>query len=270
MPIPVTCACGARLKVPDDAAGKKVKCPKCAAILVVSAAEASQKPCPFCAETIQAAAKVCPFCKSDLAPGAARRRERADDESRRDLDMEGHLRAIALWYRIGGVLIAVAGLVAAFALPALMGGKAGAAGAGCVVAVLIGMVGLGAGSYAIGHFLWKYSNAARIVAAVLTILGMLSNVIQVAGPAMGAGRPGQGAADMIGGLIGIGWSIALLWALFNARSAAICTPPYASSVMRTPHLQPSALGSPFFWMPFLIAVIFVAIALMAPATSRPF
>lgn len=29
------------------------------------------KPCPFCAETIQAAAVVCRFCQSDLRPDAA-------------------------------------------------------------------------------------------------------------------------------------------------------------------------------------------------------
>ena len=38
MPIPVTCdGCGARFKAPDAAAGKKGKCPKCGARIVVPA-----------------------------------------------------------------------------------------------------------------------------------------------------------------------------------------------------------------------------------------
>src|SRR5438105_4634580 len=36
MPIVVTCTnCSARLKAPDNIAGKKIKCPKCATILLV-------------------------------------------------------------------------------------------------------------------------------------------------------------------------------------------------------------------------------------------
>ena len=38
MPISVSCTCGARLQVRDDAAGKKAKCPKCGAVLPVPAA----------------------------------------------------------------------------------------------------------------------------------------------------------------------------------------------------------------------------------------
>ncbi len=40
MPIVVVCPCGAKLKAPDAAAGKRVKCPKCASPLAVPAAEA--------------------------------------------------------------------------------------------------------------------------------------------------------------------------------------------------------------------------------------
>ncbi len=40
MPIVVVCPCGAKLKAPDAAAGKRVKCPKCASALLVPAPEA--------------------------------------------------------------------------------------------------------------------------------------------------------------------------------------------------------------------------------------
>lgn len=39
MPIPLKCACGLTLRAPDASAGKKVKCPKCAAILAVPAVD---------------------------------------------------------------------------------------------------------------------------------------------------------------------------------------------------------------------------------------
>jgi hypothetical protein len=39
MPISVVCECGAKLNAPDTSAGKRVKCPKCAAVLTVPAPE---------------------------------------------------------------------------------------------------------------------------------------------------------------------------------------------------------------------------------------
>lgn len=40
MPITVACSCGAKLRAPDAAAGKRVKCPKCGTPVAVPAAEA--------------------------------------------------------------------------------------------------------------------------------------------------------------------------------------------------------------------------------------
>lgn len=37
MPITLSCSCGKALRVPDSAAGKKAKCPACAAVLEVPA-----------------------------------------------------------------------------------------------------------------------------------------------------------------------------------------------------------------------------------------
>jgi hypothetical protein len=84
MPIQVTCACGARLTVRDEAAGRKVKCPKCASPVSIPAPEPeivpvepvldvlppapeeNRVPCPYCAEMILKAARMCPHCKSHL------------------------------------------------------------------------------------------------------------------------------------------------------------------------------------------------------------
>ncbi|MGE3804731.1 MAG: hypothetical protein AB7K24_08680 [Gemmataceae bacterium] len=41
MPIPVICACGAKLRVKDELKGKQIKCPQCAALCTVGAAAAA-------------------------------------------------------------------------------------------------------------------------------------------------------------------------------------------------------------------------------------
>ena len=90
MPISVTCfSCFTKLKAPDHAAGKSLKCPTCAAtggnvpVIVTSTPQRSEAPaivpvifnlpsgssrsgeikqCPFCSEEIHAAAKKCKHC----------------------------------------------------------------------------------------------------------------------------------------------------------------------------------------------------------------
>src|SRR5436190_944638 len=107
MPISVACpACGAKLKAPDNAAGRTVKCLKCGeAIAVPSAAAVSpvpvqspaqpvptsnSKPCPFCGEQILAAAKKCKHCGEVIDPTmrAAEEPERPSRRSRRDEEDE--------------------------------------------------------------------------------------------------------------------------------------------------------------------------------------
>jgi hypothetical protein len=108
MPISVTCAsCGAKLRAPDNAAGRKLACSKCKAAIVVPADPTSQslmasrpatgnppvatKQCPFCSEPVLAAAKKCKHCGEtiDVALRAAEESERAARQSirrRRDED----------------------------------------------------------------------------------------------------------------------------------------------------------------------------------------
>lgn len=72
MPIPVTCACGATLRVPDAVAGRKVKCPKCTGIVAVpAAAAATAAPRPATASAAaskKAPSKAAPAPKAPPAP----------------------------------------------------------------------------------------------------------------------------------------------------------------------------------------------------------
>ncbi len=284
MPIPVICACGASLKVPEGSAGKTIRCPRCSKPLEVPAVPppapaappteetaAPEKACPFCAESIPSGAAVCPFCKSTLSAKAPSpvRRERARAEASRDLSMEAHLRAIAVWYRISGVLVAFLGLVFLALIVPSMGGSGPAAG--CGVAVMLLFLAIGAVSFALGHFLGKYSNGARIGAGVLTILGMVGNVIQIfaamAAPSSGRGQPGGAAGVVIGAVLGLGIGAIYLWAFFNQRSAAICSPGYAALVARSPHLKPRTFASPFFWGPFVVGGLLFVIGVAAGALA---
>jgi DNA-directed RNA polymerase subunit RPC12/RpoP len=44
MPIPVSCVCGRQFKVPDEYAGRKIKCPACTGALSVTTAPEAPRP----------------------------------------------------------------------------------------------------------------------------------------------------------------------------------------------------------------------------------
>src|SRR5688572_12116225 len=98
MPISVTCACGTRLRARDESAGKTIRCPKCGAGIEVPTVPA-EVPAPEAADERPAASR--PF-----APRSVPARERSvrfgQESDGRDLRMEAHFRAIALWWRIYG------------------------------------------------------------------------------------------------------------------------------------------------------------------------
>ncbi|MBI4615019.1 MAG: DUF4190 domain-containing protein [Planctomycetes bacterium] len=78
MAIELSCACGHRMRVKDELGGKKIRCPKCAAPIVVQSAavpvsshDPATKACPVCGEPILATASKCKHCGEYLS-GAPR------------------------------------------------------------------------------------------------------------------------------------------------------------------------------------------------------
>lgn len=164
--------------------------------------------------------------------------------------MEGHLSAIALWYRLTGALgLASSGILLLSVL--LLANNT----SGPVLVVLIGFSGFWTGSFLLGRHLDRYSNRARIIAGVLGALGVATNVFSTLGVVIQATR---GAAPTWMALffsahlaLGSLWSGANLWALFNQRAAVICTPEYRALIVRKPMQRPHTYSSPFFWLPFV-------------------
>jgi hypothetical protein len=78
MPISVQCGCGKALKVRDDLAGKKIKCPGCQAVVEVPAPggglefapepEAPPRVCRQCGAENPSEQQTCISCSADLAP----------------------------------------------------------------------------------------------------------------------------------------------------------------------------------------------------------
>jgi hypothetical protein len=114
MALKVECTCGKTYQVPDDAAGKRLKCPACGQALLVPEAPTEESPaeaagtCPNCGADLKPGAVFCGGCGTDLRTGS-RRQPQAPAVAAR-----GHTRrAIVLpWGRIIGAA-ALVGVVAA-------------------------------------------------------------------------------------------------------------------------------------------------------------
>lgn len=181
---------------------------------------------------------------------------------RRDLAMEAHLQAIGAWYWIAAALwiLLAGGLVVFFndSVPAeaqrMM--KAG---------MITGVVGAAA-SYALGSYLMKYSEGARIAAGIAAGLTLLMTIAAIVRP---GGALAQGNwARMVWATLFAAWCAALLWAFFSRRASVVCTEEYRAIVKATPGERPPVFRSPFFWGPFILVGISMAAGTVYWVTHR--
>ncbi len=142
MAIPIQCAkCSAKMSAPDAAAGKRVKCPKCAAVIAVPVAEddfeiVEDEPRPPVKAAV--AKKPAPVVivdedeEEDERPAKKSRRRDEDDEDERPRKKKvaAKKKGVPIWiFAVGGVgMLAVIG-IAIGAVVMLSGGKPGAPGA---------------------------------------------------------------------------------------------------------------------------------------------
>jgi hypothetical protein len=223
---------------------------------------------------------MCDLCGS-AAPGADPTKVALGGQ--RDLIMEAHLRALALWQRVGGVLLAVAALwlIGTSLLTSSSPGDFGGTVAALAMFVAVFCIVLAAGSFVIGHFLARYSNVARILAGVLTALSAVMQLLRTGALLFmsGGSRYGDSYGDygsrryysyssgpsgilIVVSLVALIWMIALLWVLFNSRSSKICSDRYRDLVAKTPELRPPTFKSPFFVIPAALSGFAILLAMV--------
>jgi hypothetical protein len=270
--VTIECACGARGTVAAArAAGRRLRCARCGETLrspseqVPALAPLPSAPAPTGGELTLSE----PVARPDLAQidaetarrmeerarrrtssrrsaranggrgdGGERHRRRDDGAAgARDAGMEAHLRAIAIWQRISGLL----GLLGCGLLLVL--GAAGGVPGGALGAALLPVLLVAAATLALGQGLWSYWAAARWVMLALQVLPILGGLHGL------ATLPG---ALKLAALLQLAWPVAVGLVLLSARTAAICTPEYRALVARTPRVSVPWPFSPFFWIPALL------------------
>ena len=207
----------------------------------------------------------------------------------RDLAMESHLRGLAFWYR-AGALVFGAGFLALFALvggalaavpslPSLHGAGALWAGAfAYVVAIVLAAV---AGSYVLGHHLARFSNGARLAAAILTVMSLgfalvrfvltcvaYSRLSALYGDAGFLGEGPSLAGPIVLFVLSTLWSIGMIVTLLSGRAAQVCAPAYRTIVARTAAMKASMVKTPFFVVPLVVTILAALVVLRVVLAMR--
>jgi len=172
--------------------------------------------------------------------------------AQRDLRMEAHLSAVAIWFRVWAHL--GAGLVALILVLSIWAGTwRGSAGfrtfgwTGVVLGLLF--VALGA----LGYFLARYGNDARLISSVIALLFFVYSVRQV--------YRVREVWDALLSLMTFVSAAALTWLCLNRRAARICTDDYREQAGRLPAPVRFSLRSPFFWGFLLFTLVGLGLCL---------
>jgi hypothetical protein len=227
---------------------------------------------------------ICETCGA-AAPGASN--DQVTMALQRDLAMESHLRGLAFWYRVGAVVFG-GGFLAMFGMVggALLGTGSSLHGANALWASAFGyvamfVVALAAGSYILGHYLGRFANAARIVAAVLTLVGLAVGIVRFVVTCVVLSRLSDlygdagyySARPSLAGpiamfVLSMLWTGAIAFTLFSGRAAAVCAPAYRTIVARTATMKASMVKTPFFVVPLVATILAAMIVLRVLLAMR--
>lgn len=230
--------------------------------------------CPECGEMAEGGAAVCSFCQAPMGKPRKQAHKAASDPSAgRDLQMEAHVSAIALLYRITALLGGVVCLMLLISTVAA-GERMWARMSGILIILMVVIAVIGLLVYALGHFLGKFSNAARIIAMILGLVGLVGNIFSI-GLAIITGMDPRVTGmpplplTILMHVLSMGWGVAILWALYNSRAASLCTETYIQRVASSPDVKPPTFASPFFWLPFILVGVSIVVAICIAADSAP-
>lgn len=228
---------------------------------------------------------ICEVCGA-AAPGAS-----ADQVSlalQRDLAMESHFRALAFWYRLGGVLLGVSVLGGLFFARHALGALSEMSPSSSLVAGALGWIAMlvlaaVVGSFVLGHYLAKFANGARLAAAILTIVSLAFGLLRFVLTCIAYSRLSQlygdgGYYDMrpslggpiVGFVLSAIWSGAIIFTLLSGRAAAVCAPAYRTIVARTATMKASMVKTPFFVIPLVVSILLALMVLRILMAVRGF
>jgi len=248
--------------------------------------------CESCGRTVKDNDLLCDLCHTGK-PGADP--SLVAKAARRDLVIEAHLRAMAVWHYVGAAVLVVAGLVmyvvaGAGGIGSSHGALGGIGRMLAAGAILMGSVAVvvGGGFGVLGHFLWRYWAGGRIAAAVLGFLGIAYRLFEVVatfmmrsaleddfgsysryGHSYGYHRAGPSIGwTLFFAVVAIAWTAAMINVLLSRRAATVCSPAYRELVAATPQVKAQWYKSPFFVLPaflvglalFIVLVVLVRVA----------
>lgn len=205
----VHCFCGKRYALSPQLAGRKIRCGRCTSVLRVGPPrETSQRPAARPAPEPRSAARGAHDPYAPPVERLQRTRPAADAAFERDLVAEGHVMAIGLWTRVWGLLLGLYAL--ALLLVTLTASP-------LALLVFVPVAGLAAFHVGLGTHLMQLRPWSRIGFAVfagLSGLGALWGALTSPTP------------QALGGLLGLAWSGAQLWALFGEAGSRVFADGY--------------------------------------------
>jgi hypothetical protein len=213
------------------------------------AAGGERRPCFDCNLINAAGAAACEHCGADLR----------DVPLRRDLKMEAHLSAIAMWIHICGYLTALIGLI-------LVMMKFTRFETYRIINNLgdLPLPGIGLASILVGVYLARFSNFARITAGILTALAMMVQMIILSSSPYDTWLFLRSFSFMV--CVG-----AVLGPLIDRRAAVVCSEGYRGLVDFRRGVPPGTYRSPFLWVPLVGVALFIPViaAKLIEAFSLP-